>query len=88
MLIRLLSELASVKSLYNSANALKFQNLLPFWTCKNISILGLTAFATVEASLFCQSASILPAAFTVLLTLFIQGAARWFQEESFHWELE
>lgn len=73
MLIRLVSVLASVKSLYNSANALKFQNLLPFWTCKIISVLGSTAFATVGASLLCQSASILPAAFNALLALSLQG---------------
>lgn len=73
MLTSLLSELASVTSLYNSVSALTFQNLVPFRTCTNISISDLTAFAAVGASLLCQSLSILPATFTALLTLPLQG---------------
>lgn len=71
MLISLLSELASVMSLYNSA--LTFQKLPPFRICKNISISDLTAFAAVGVLLFCQAVPVLPATFTALLTLPLQG---------------
>lgn len=54
-------------------NTLVFQNLLPFWTCKNTSVSDLTVFAAVGATLFCQSVSLLPATFTDVLTLPLQG---------------
>lgn len=56
-----------------SVSALIFQSLLPFQTCKNISISDLTAFAAVGASLLCRSVSVLPATFTALLTLPLKG---------------
>lgn len=69
----LLSGRAFLTSLYNSVSALAFQSLLPFQTCKNISISDLTAFAAVGASMLFQSVSILPATCTALLTLHLQG---------------
>lgn len=52
---------------------LHFKIFCHFGLAKNIFISDLTAFAAVGASLLCQSISILPAKFTALLTLLLQG---------------